>query len=135
MYYFLTGIQYVHDWDKWLKTIYDMQSENHIAATGSASPALKKGSGESGTRNKEIDVVVEYSNIKNILVEVKDRECSPVSDDGAACTLAGESSVAFIVTKSPDDFGVHDTKSGEKIIEYPPMLFFVSARSCGEKRV
>ena len=76
-----------------------------------------------GAKNKEIDVVVEYPNIRNILVEVKYREGAPVSDDSAICTLAGEASAAFIVTKSPDDFGVHDTKSGEKIIRIPAYAF------------
>lgn len=48
VFYFLDEIQYVADWDKWLKTIYDMQPETHMIATGSASPALMKGSTESG---------------------------------------------------------------------------------------
>ena len=47
-YYFFDEIQYATDWDKWLKTIYDTQLESHIVATGSASPALVKGSTESG---------------------------------------------------------------------------------------
>ena len=47
-YYFFDEIQYAQDWDKWLKTIYDMQPETHIVATGSASPALVKGNEESG---------------------------------------------------------------------------------------
>ena len=39
-YYFFDEVQYAQDWDKWLKTIYDMQPDTHIVATGSASPAL-----------------------------------------------------------------------------------------------
>ena len=34
--------------DKWLKTIYDMQPDTKVVATGSASPVLVKGSRESG---------------------------------------------------------------------------------------
>ncbi len=48
VYYFFDEIQYAQDWDKWLKTIYDIQPETQIVATGSASPALIKGSTESG---------------------------------------------------------------------------------------
>lgn len=47
-YYFFDEIQYAANWDQWLKTIYDMQPETHMVATGSASPALIKGSQESG---------------------------------------------------------------------------------------
>ena len=48
VYYFFDEIQYAQDWDKWLKTIYDMQPETRVVATGSASPVLVKGSRESG---------------------------------------------------------------------------------------
>lgn len=48
VYYFFDEIQYATDWDKWLKTIYDMQPDTHVVATGSASPVLMKGSRESG---------------------------------------------------------------------------------------
>ncbi len=47
-YYFFDEIQYATDWDRWLKVIYDMQPSTTIVATGSASPALMKGSSESG---------------------------------------------------------------------------------------
>lgn len=47
-FYFFDEIQYASDWDKWLKTLYDMQPDTRIVATGSASPALMKGSTESG---------------------------------------------------------------------------------------
>ncbi len=48
VYYFFDEIQYAQDWDKWLKTIYDMQPDTQVIATGSASPALIKGDRESG---------------------------------------------------------------------------------------
>ena len=47
-YYFFDEVQYAQDWDRWLKTIYDTQPDTHVVATGSASPALMKGSRESG---------------------------------------------------------------------------------------
>ena len=37
VYYFFDEIQYAQDWDKWLKTIYDMQPDTQVVATGSAS--------------------------------------------------------------------------------------------------
>ena len=48
VYYFFDEVQYAQDWDKWLKTIYDMQPDTQVVATGSASPALMRGSRESG---------------------------------------------------------------------------------------
>lgn len=48
VYYFFDEIQYAQNWDKWLKTIYDMQPDTQIVATGSASPALVRGNQESG---------------------------------------------------------------------------------------
>lgn len=39
-YYFFDEIQYASDWDKWMKTLYDMQPRTHMVATGSASPTL-----------------------------------------------------------------------------------------------
>ena len=48
VYYFFDEVQYAQDWDLWLKTIYDNQPDTRVVATGSASPALMKGSRESG---------------------------------------------------------------------------------------
>ncbi len=48
VYYFFDEVQYANSWDKWLKTIYDTQPETKCVATGSASPALVRGSAESG---------------------------------------------------------------------------------------
>ena len=48
VYYFFDEVQYATDWAAWLKTIYDMYPETRVVATGSASPALVKGSTESG---------------------------------------------------------------------------------------
>lgn len=48
VYYFFDEIQYAQDWAQWLKTIYDMYPETKVVATGSASPALVKGSQDSG---------------------------------------------------------------------------------------
>ncbi len=76
-----------------------------------------------GKKNKEIDVVVDYPNIKNILIEVKYREGAPVADDDAIVTMCEESSAAIIVTKTPDDFGVHNTKCGRDLLRIPAFAF------------
>jgi predicted AAA+ superfamily ATPase len=47
-YYFLDEVQYAADWDRWLKTIYDTRPKSRMAATGSASPVLKRKATESG---------------------------------------------------------------------------------------
>ena len=38
VYYFFDEIQYAQDWDKWLKTIYDMQPDTKVVATISTDP-------------------------------------------------------------------------------------------------
>ena len=76
-----------------------------------------------GRKDKEIDVVVEYPNIKNILIEVKYRDGAPITDDSAICQLCGESSVAIVVRKSAEDYGVHDAPNGKKLIRIPAFAF------------
>lgn len=76
-----------------------------------------------GKRGKEIDVVVDYPNTKNILVEVKYREGAPIADDDAICELCDEAAAAIIVTKNANDFGIHNTKSGKDMIRIPAFAF------------
>lgn len=76
-----------------------------------------------GRRGKEIDIVVDYPNIKNILIEVKYREGAPIPDDDAIVELCDEASAAIVVTKTPDDYGVHNTKSGKDMIRIPAYAF------------
>lgn len=76
-----------------------------------------------GRKNKEIDIVVDYHNSGNILIEVKYREGAPIPEDDAICELCGEASVAIIVTKSASDFGVHNTKSGAEMLRIPAFAF------------
>lgn len=75
-----------------------------------------------GKKNKEIDIVVDYPNVKNILIEVKYREGAPVADD-AIIELREEASAAIIVTKSADDYGIHNTKSGKNLLRIPAYAF------------
>ncbi len=76
-----------------------------------------------GKKNKEIDVVIEYPNVKNLLVEVKYRDGAPIADDDAISELCGEASAAIIVTKSADDFGTHRAKNGKEMIRIPAFAF------------
>ena len=76
-----------------------------------------------GRKNKEIDVVVDYPNIKNILIEVKYRDKAPIADDDAIIELCEEASAAIIVTKSADDYGVHNTRSGRNLLRIPAYAF------------
>lgn len=76
-----------------------------------------------GRKNKEVDIVVDYPNIKKILIEVKYREGAPVADDDAIIELCDEASAAIIVTKRADDYGIHNTKSGKNLLRIPAYAF------------
>ncbi|MBQ7432230.1 MAG: ATP-binding protein [Lachnospiraceae bacterium] len=94
----------------------------HVA-TFYAHQSASVGYFRGGGKDKEIDIVVEMLNAKNILIEVKYREGAPLPDDSAICQLAGEAAVAIVVTKTPDDYGVHHTKGGEKLVRIPAYAF------------
>lgn len=76
-----------------------------------------------GRRNKEIDIVVDYPNIKNILIEVKYRDGAPIANDDAIVELCDAASVAIVVTKEANDFCVHNTLSGKKFLRIPAFVF------------
>jgi len=76
-----------------------------------------------GKKGKEIDIVVEYPSVKNILIEVKYRENAPVEDDSEICKLSENVSVGIIVTKTPEDYGVHNARSGKELVRIPAFAF------------
>lgn len=76
-----------------------------------------------GKKNKEIDIVVDYPKIKNILIEVKYREGAPIAEDDAIIELCNESSASIIITKTINDFGVHNTKDGKELLRIPAFAF------------
>lgn len=76
-----------------------------------------------GKKDKEIDIVVDYPNTKNILIEVKYRENAPISNDDAIVELSDEAAAAIVVTKNADDFGAHDTPSGNQMLKIPAFAF------------
>lgn len=76
-----------------------------------------------GKKDKEIDIVVERPTSKNILIEVKYRNGAPVSDDSAIIALSDRAQCAIIITKTVNDFGVHDTPNGNKLLRIPAFAF------------
>ena len=76
-----------------------------------------------GKKNKEIDVVVDYPKIKKILIEVKYREGAPIADDDAIVEFCEEASVAIVITKTANDFGVHTTPNGRELLRIPAFAF------------
>lgn len=76
-----------------------------------------------GRKGKEIDIVVDYPNINNILIEVKYQENALISDDDAIFELCKEASAAIVVTKNASDFGIHRTRLGNEIIRIPAFAF------------
>ncbi|MCD7917219.1 MAG: ATP-binding protein [Clostridiales bacterium] len=76
-----------------------------------------------GSKGKEIDIVVDYPNVQNILIEVKYREDAPVPDDDAIIQHCDEAASAIIVTKRADDFGEHSAPNGKKLLRIPAFAF------------
>lgn len=76
-----------------------------------------------GKKNKEIDIVVDYPNFKNILIEVKYREGAPIAEDDAIIEFSKDASAAIIVTKAENDFGVHNTADGRELLRIPAFAF------------
>ncbi|MBQ3084669.1 MAG: ATP-binding protein [Clostridia bacterium] len=76
-----------------------------------------------GKKGKEIDIVVDYPNVPNILIEVKYRESAPISNDDAIVELCADASAGIIVTKTAADFGVHNTPCGKDLLRIPAFAF------------
>ena len=85
--------------------------------------ATRVGYYRGGKKDQEIDIVVDYPNIRNNLIEVKYREQAPIPDNSAICQLAGEASAAIVVTKRADDFGTHHGLDGKELIRIPAFAF------------
>lgn len=85
--------------------------------------ATRVGYSRGGPKDKEVDIVVDYPKIKNILIEVKYREQAPIPNDEAIIELSKDASAAIIITKRADDYGVHDTPDGRQLIRIPAFAF------------
>lgn len=76
-----------------------------------------------GRKNKEVDIVVDYPNIRNILVEVKYRENATIADEDAIVELCEEACASIVVTKNANDFGVHNTNKSKNLLRIPAFAF------------
>lgn len=85
--------------------------------------ATKIGYYRGGKKDKEIDIVVDYPNIKKILIEVKYREQAPITDTDAIIELSNDASAAIVVTKRFDDYGIHNASNGSKLLRIPAFAF------------
>lgn len=94
----------------------------HIAAFY-YQKATRVGYYRGGRKNKEIDIVVEYPHIRDMMVEVKYREQAPIANDDAIIEYCSQASAAFIITKRAEDFGVHDAPNGQKLLRIPAFAF------------
>lgn len=85
--------------------------------------AARVGYSRGGPKDTEVDIVVDYTNSKKILIEVKYREQAPISNDDAIIDLSREASASIIVTKRADDYGVHNTPDGRQLSRIPAFAF------------
>lgn len=85
--------------------------------------ATRVGYYRGGRKGKEIDVVVDCPNTRNILIEVKYWEQVPIPDNSAICELCGEASAAIVVTRRADDYGVHHAPNGQELVRIPAFAF------------
>jgi predicted AAA+ superfamily ATPase len=85
--------------------------------------ATRVGYYRGGKKDKEIDIVVDYPNIKNILIEVKYREQTILKNDDAICELAADARAALVITKRADDHGVLHLPGGGTIARIPAFAF------------
>ena len=85
--------------------------------------ATRVGYYRAGGKNKEIDIVVDYPDIRNILLEVKYREAAPVTDNDAIVEHCDKAVAAIIITKRADDFGEHTSGNGKKLLRIPAFAF------------
>ncbi|HBQ63684.1 MAG TPA: AAA family ATPase [Clostridiales bacterium] len=85
--------------------------------------AARVGYYRGGTKNKEVDIVVDYPNIKNILIEVKYREQAPITDKDAIYELSENAVSSIVITKRADDYGIQKTLKDHKLIRIPAFAF------------
>ena len=75
-----------------------------------------------GKKDNEIDIVVDFPT-KKILIEVKYRENAQIGEKDAIYNLADEASYSIVVTKRIDDYGLQESKGGNKILRLPAFAF------------
>jgi len=77
-----------------------------------------------GKKDKEIDTVIAFSNGEKLLIEVKYRETSSISnDDGIATEAMNPNNSAIIVSKNPDDYGFLAIPTPKPIVKIPAFVY------------
>lgn len=74
-------------------------------------------------KGKEIDIVVKSERFEPIMIEVKYREQAKIAEDDAIVTEAGAKHPNLVITKRPEDFGLHSY--GEKSVYRIPAPAFL----------
>lgn len=85
--------------------------------------AISVGYYRNGPNGKEIDVVAEYPQNKDVIIEVKYREQAPISDTDAICTFAAKAKLGIIITKRSSDYGLHTVPDGSHLLRIPAYAF------------
>lgn len=85
--------------------------------------ATRVGYYRGGSRDKEIDIVVDYPNINKILIEVKYRENATIPDTDSIIEHSGDSFSSIIITKNSNDYGEHISGTGERLLRIPAFAF------------
>ncbi|MCQ2398519.1 MAG: hypothetical protein MJ052_04365, partial [Sphaerochaetaceae bacterium] len=85
-----------------------------------------------GDKDKEIDIVVQYAqNTSPVMVEVKYRENSSVSEKDMIVELSSETRPNLVITKRPDDFGIQEYGNGKRIYKIPaPVFLYLLGGTC-----
>lgn len=80
---------------------------------------------QSGNKEKEVDIVVDYPVLGRLLIEVKYREQYRIGKKDAIVELADDphTAAAMVITKRPEDFGVLDVNTRTPIIRIPAFAF------------
>ncbi len=95
----------------------------HIKAFNYKS-VTKVGYYRGGDKSKEIDIVVQYAqSIAPIMMEVKYRENSPISEKDLIVQLSSKERPNLVITKRIDDFGLTDYKDDKRIYKVPAPVF------------
>lgn len=95
----------------------------HVKAFNYKS-VTKVGYYRGGDKNKEIDIVLQYAqSALPIMIEVKYREDSSISEKDLIVELASLDRPNLVITKRPDDFGMKEYKNGNKVYKIPAPVF------------
>lgn len=77
-----------------------------------------------GDKGREIDIVVQYAQSSSpIMIEVKYREDSLVSEKDMIVEMSSAERPNLVITKKSDDFGLHEYRDGKQVYKIPAPVF------------